>query len=145
MNFCKTLFILVMILNVTKSFGQEIAGHLWENRVLLVLTTKTNLATYKNQVKELQSDIEGLNDRKLVIYHSTPTKYKVNGNNWKNSNELYKRFKKTTSPFEIILIGLDGGNKLHKTELVKISELFSIIDAMPMRSNEMKRKNSEKY
>jgi hypothetical protein len=40
--------------------------------------------------------------------------------------------------FEIILIGLDGGIKLRKNDIVSREELFSIIDAMPMRRNEMR-------
>lgn len=43
--------------------------------------------------------------------------------------------------FEIILIGKDGGVKKRKTSLMQTDELFGIIDSMPMRQSEMRRKN----
>ena len=43
--------------------------------------------------------------------------------------------------FEVILIGLDGGIKLQQTEVLKKEALFNIVDAMPMRRNELNRKN----
>ena len=40
--------------------------------------------------------------------------------------------------FEVVLIGLDGGIKLRQTKLVSLDKLFTLIDGMPMRRNELK-------
>jgi hypothetical protein len=40
--------------------------------------------------------------------------------------------------FEIILIGKDGGVKLRSKTPISLEELFSLIDAMPMRRQEMR-------
>ncbi len=41
--------------------------------------------------------------------------------------------------FGAALIGKDGGIKLHRAAPLDPGELFSVIDAMPMRQDEMKR------
>ena len=40
--------------------------------------------------------------------------------------------------FEVILIGLDGGIKLRQDQTLLKQDLFRIIDAMPMRRNEIR-------
>ena len=52
-----------------------------------------------------------------------------------------KKYKPKKEEFTFILIGLDGGIKLTKTEVLESSDLFSIIDAMPVRSSELRNKN----
>lgn len=41
--------------------------------------------------------------------------------------------------FKVRLIGKDGGEKLASSKPVTMSELFAVIDQMPMRRQEMKR------
>ena len=43
--------------------------------------------------------------------------------------------------FEVFLLGLDGGIKLRQQEIVKTEKLFSLIDGMPMRKAEIRRKD----
>lgn len=48
---------------------------------------------------------------------------------------------KIASPFTGILIGKDGGEKLRWDSVITTDKLFGVIDAMPMRKEEMKRQN----
>ena len=41
--------------------------------------------------------------------------------------------------FEAVLVGKDGGEKLHSPDPLTPERLFEIIDAMPMRRQEMRR------
>ena len=41
--------------------------------------------------------------------------------------------------FHAVLVGKDGGSKLTSSEPLKDAQLFPLIDAMPMRQDEMKR------
>ena len=41
--------------------------------------------------------------------------------------------------FRILLIGKDGGVKASYSEVPELSEVFGLIDAMPMRRDEMRR------
>jgi hypothetical protein len=40
----------------------------------------------------------------------------------------------------VILIGKDGGEKLSREEGTTLGEIFGLIDTMPMRRREMRRK-----
>lgn len=124
------------------SFGQHIEKHKWKQRVLLILTDDKSNNFYKKQLTELNKDTKGIKERKLIIYHITPSAYTVGLTNiqWENSTKLYKNYKKTKASFEIILIGLDSGVKLRQTKLVTNGDLYNFIDAMPMRRNEQKEK-----
>ena len=42
------------------------------------------------------------------------------------------------TPFTVILIGKDGGQKLRQTEPVAAEDILGLIDSMPMRRNEAK-------
>jgi hypothetical protein len=46
-----------------------------------------------------------------------------------------------TAQFTVILIGKDGTEKHRTNTLLQMQELFTIIDAMPMRRAEMGKKN----
>ena len=63
----------------------------------------------------------------------------IESNHWISSKQWYIEFKKTKKPIEIILIGLDGGVKLHQTKLLNLEKLFTLIDGMPMRKAEIKK------
>ncbi|MDJ0645205.1 MAG: DUF4174 domain-containing protein [Flavobacteriaceae bacterium] len=122
--------------------AQSLTKHQWKNRVLIVLTDDSNDILYSNQIKELESDIKGLHERKLVIYKVSPKNYSVGlkVNDFIDSDLFYKQYKRSSTSFEIILIGLDGGVKLRQSGLLTLKELFAIIDAMPMRANEIRQK-----
>lgn len=64
------------------------------------------------QMKELKADPQGLAERDLVI------------------------FSPGGPSFRFELIGKDGGTKLKSTQLVTRSQLYSLIDSMPMRQYE---------
>ena len=51
------------------------------------------------------------------------------------------RFHVDSDQFTLILVGKDGGEKLRQNEPVSFDRLREVIDAMPMRREEMKAKN----
>ena len=121
--------------------SQELNDHKWNDRLLLIITNNVNNSNYKAQLKELNKHQKGLSERKLVIYHILPTKFKkgLKGDNWTNSKKLHNSFKSSTSECEIVLIGLDGKWKLSTSQFLSCDKLFSTIDMMPMRQSELKR------
>jgi len=119
--------------------AQDLAKHQWEDRLVLIIAEEKN-EKFQQQLTELQKDQQGLKERKLVIYQILPTKYSTGfeEENWKNSTELYKKYKTGKSDFRVVLIGLDGGDKLTQTEILSAEKLFRTIDSMPMRQSEMR-------
>lgn len=57
---------------------------------------------------------------------------------------LWKKWEVDSSdPFTCILVGRDAGEKLLSAELVSAEKLFVLIDAMPVRKNEIKKKTGD--
>ncbi len=129
------MFFLLMVMGANLLQAQAPSSYQWKNRLLLILVNDLSEEVYIKQLAELNSHKKGLEERKLIVYQIQPDRYAVGlaDHSWQHSKRLYKKYKKTKAPFEIILVGLDGGNKLQKTKFLGCNELFNTIDAMPMR------------
>ncbi|MET7028724.1 DUF4174 domain-containing protein [Sediminicola luteus] len=129
------MFLLLIVLGANNLQAQDPSSFQWKNRLLLILVNDLSEEVYINQLAELNAHKKGLEERKLLVYQIQPNRYTVGlaDQRWQQSKRLYKKYKKTKAPFEIILVGLDGGNKLHRTKFLGCKELFNTIDAMPMR------------
>ncbi|APS37899.1 protein of unknown function [Salegentibacter agarivorans] len=120
--------------------AQDLSKHQWKDRLILIVAEQKN-EKFQQQLTELQKHQQGLNERKLVIYQILPEKYTTGfeEENWKNSSELFQKYKAEKSDFRVILIGLDGGEKLEQTEVLSAEKLFNTIDSMPMRQAEIRK------
>jgi len=144
MKFITLLIFGFCSLMMTKGSAQDLSSHKWENRIVVVKADDLNNDDYQNQIKELKQDVSGLTERKIIVYQVNKLKYKkglTNNIGWKEIDVKSKKkyLKNSSSDFEVILIGLDGGVKLRQNEVLLYQKLFSKIDAMPMRVSEMKR------
>ncbi len=138
--------IMMICFSFMDTYAQDLEKHQWKNRVLIIKTLDKTSKKYQKQVKEFQNSIEGLIDRKFVLYKITKNDFTLI--NYKDSilNTSGKISKKLTTKtlnkkesFEVILIGLDGQIKLRQVEVLTKEDLFKIVDAMPMRKNELKQ------
>lgn len=128
---------------ISPSNAQSLSSHQWKDRLVVIYSNATSNSTFQNQLNELKKESEGIRDRKIVIYQSINGKVKkglVGNENWDNSEIEFQKLNDSPSKFEVLLIGLDGGVKLRKTDLLTTEELFGTIDQMPMRISEMRRK-----
>ena len=115
--------------------------HLWEHRVLIVLTPTEKHPKFKEQLQTLDAVREGLKERDLFIMKN------FNGNtifaeeqllSVGESRHLRKFYRLSPTAFTVLLIGKDGTVKLKSLDLIPIKKLFATIDAMPMRQAEMR-------
>ena len=100
-------------------------------RQVLLFYNKEDSEIWTKQMAELNSQQAGIKDRDIII-----KSYKLSSENeavWKKWN-IDK-----SKPFTFILIGRDGGEKHRSNQIVSHRELFSKIDAMPMRKNEIRK------
>ena len=120
--------------------AQDLSKHQWKDRLVLIIAEEKT-EKFQQQITELQKHQQGLKERKSVVYKILPEKYSTGfeEENWKSSTELYKKYKAEKSNFRVILIGLDGGEKLEQTEVLSTEKLFNTIDSMPMRQAEMRK------
>ena len=120
--------------------AQDLSKHQSKDRLILIITEEKT-EKFQQQITELQKHQQGLKERKLVVYKILPEKDSTGfqEENWKSSTELYGKYKVKNSDFRVMLIGLDGGEKLEQTEVLSIEKLFNTIDSMPMRQAEMRK------
>jgi len=144
----RLLFSVIAYLFFINLNGQNLEQHEWKDRILIINAESEASKTYQNQIEELRNSSSALKERKLVIYQVIGNKYELVDFDTKEikaggkiSENMGVDILTDTVPFEIILIGLDGGIKLRKADIIRKEELFNLIDSMPMRSSELRNKN----
>jgi hypothetical protein len=134
------LFIGCFLMNETEKVD-EISDLRWEYRIVLGVVENQDELT--NCLETFENDKEEIEDRKIVYFitdrqgHHTNYQGVWDENIWK---DVARMMDESDDPFA--LIGLDGGVKARYDKL-NMSEIFSLIDTMPMRQQEMqKQKNN---
>jgi len=130
------------MISSTGTTAQDLSKHRWNDRVIIVVVEDASDPTLQKQLEEFERHREGMKERKLVVYQVLPEKYTsdiVKEEQWMASSEMYDIYKSSNSDFSALLIGLDGGVKLRKQDLLSCKELFGVIDQMPMRRAEMNK------
>jgi len=115
----------------------------WKNRVLVILSPTESDLSFQLQKQELASSSEGVLERDLMILEILEYGESRVGNqilSGKSVQDIRKRLGVHTGPFQVLLIGKDGGVKLRSSEPVSMKDLFGLIDSMPMRRQEMDSK-----
>lgn len=124
------------------TMGQDISEHRWQHRLLIMVAGDNIDDDWEKQLQEFSRCENELSERRILIYQVFPTKYKITqpgkDSTWNYTDRLYDRFGNGDSVQEIILIGLDGGEKLRK-RYVNCDELSAYIDRMPMRRAEIRK------
>ncbi len=126
------LFIFYLFLNTNLAMAEKksLSNYLWENRLLIISLEKGNVEI-KNFTEEfIQKNQCEFDDRNLkVIFFE----------NYKNSN--YQSPSYIIGNFGFWLVGYDGGVKLFSKDASILKNIFSTIDSMPMRKDEMSSKS----
>ena len=127
------------------SFHQDpdpLSKYLWKQRVIIIYSPTLD-AQHQKQLAELTQAEPGITDRDLVILSLFSTSGygpKKEPLEVQDQRFLKQAYIAPKDEFRFLLIGKDGGVKLDRTEMITPTELFAVIDKMPMRINEMKRK-----
>ncbi|MEN2283204.1 DUF4174 domain-containing protein [Algoriphagus sp. SE2] len=143
MNNSWLFFILFLFMSISPSNAQSLSSHQWKDRIIIIQSDESSSQLLKSQILELKKHEEGLEERRLVIYQVNSDQIKKRFDpkeRWQKIDKSFKQIQNPSAGFEIILLGLDGGIKLRKTELLTCDELFRTIDQMPMRRSEIRRK-----
>ena len=99
----------------------------WTNRPVLLFAPSERDEAYLLQMKILDADKSGLAERDILVLSDISALGK---------GKLRETLQ--IDGFEIILIGKDGVVKFRSKTPISVEELFSLIDAMPMRRQEMR-------
>jgi len=144
MKYFTNLCLLAIILTSTTTMAQNIDSFKWKNRILLLKDSHFNSVKLQEQLKALQSNLEKLHDRDILIFVLTD---EAVFDTLKSKTKLQSRLiieEFGLKDFQgLILIGKDGGLKLKESFVVSPSTIYNLIDSMPMRRAELK--SSEKH
>jgi hypothetical protein len=124
----------------TSPLMAQLEQHRWKDRILLLFAPSELQIEYQQQLAGLQKDTIGLADRKLIIYSI----FSQSENQQLETTAvagLQKHYNPEKHSFKILLIGKDGGVKAQQNHPISREELFALIDGMPMRRAEIRRKN----
>jgi hypothetical protein len=112
----------------------------WKNRVLVLFSPSESDPSFQLQKQGLASSTEGVLDRELMVLEIIEQGQSRAGNqllSQKSVQNIRRRLGVQAGPFQVLLIGKDGGVKLRSSEPVSVKDIFGLIDSMPMRQQEM--------
>jgi len=131
--------ILLITLNLS---AQQLQNHRWQNRLLIIVDKEANSTKRLAQLAILKKDRKGLAERKLLLYQFTKKGYQkglLEEQKWLAITDDMGLLTNEKATFTLYLIGLDGGVKMEKKEVVSLKHIFALIDGMPMRRAEINR------
>lgn len=121
----------------------DLHAYQWKNRIILIFAPSSDSDAYERQMRKFEGQENGILDRDLIILQLFENGEGRAGDTslseWV-APRMRRQFDVEAGEFSIILIGKDGTVKLRSTVPVSVSEIFSMIDAMPMRQQEMRWK-----
>jgi hypothetical protein len=114
----------------------------WLFRPVVVSVPSDRDAPLARQREAFTASFEGLGERHIVLIEIVGEGVTtVIGPECKwTAADLRAHFGVAADRFSALLVGKDGGVKLRSDEPVSPEELFALIDAMPMRQQEMHRR-----
>jgi hypothetical protein len=143
----KSVTILMLLFLMMNSVSaQDFSVHQWENRVLLVMATSKDSKLLQQQIEIFNQNEAGLKERKLLIFLMAPNEiatYNPRAIEWSPFTAPLENYKSQDSEIELLLIGLDGQNKIRKYIVTSAIEIFVTIDGMPMRQSELRNSNKQ--
>lgn len=125
----------------------DLDAYRWKNRILIIFVPSTVFENQEAQKGLLRNQSAGILDRDLRIVEvldeesGSDLDISLSGESARN---LRKKFGVAADQFQVILIGKDGTVKLRAKTPVSTSALFELIDAMPMRQEEMRTKKKNR-
>ncbi len=123
----------------------ELSAFRWENRILLVFTESADDPAYLALIDHIQRNNTAFDERDLVLVSSgvAPNVLARQRSMAPAEERALRTRYDISTPFEVILIGKDGGTKYRSGEPVQLDTIFTLIDGMPMRQQEMRRRNEQ--
>lgn len=114
------------------SAENPLASYRWTSRVLVIAAPDTGDRRFKVQAQEARAARADFTERDLVVVEAVGDTVEA--------RSLRRQLGLDRQSFRAVLIGKDGEAKLSEGEPIPAARLFAIIDAMPMRQDEQRRR-----
>lgn len=122
------------------SSANPLAEYKWENRI--IVASMPGGESQREAGDALKENRAGVTDRDLIVFDVTPMRRKTVGMkrlSKEATEQLRDRLSIGDEPV-FILIGKDGEVKARQTGSLDLKKFFALIDTMPMRKEEMRKK-----
>ena len=115
----------------------------WQNRIVLVFDQSLDTALLQKQRQWLEQEHGGCVERALIVAYLARDGADTS-EEWtipvEEAARLRAEMHMPSGQFQVVLIGKDGGVKRRWDGPVAPRDLFGVIDAMPMRQQEMRQR-----
>jgi hypothetical protein len=130
----KLLFALftLFLMNAPLHAAGSLAEYNGKNRVLVVLAPSVDSPLLQRQRSINTESSKGFSERDLVVVEEQ-----------QDGGPLHQKFGVRAGGFGLVLIGKDGHAAFKRSEPITAGELFRLIDAMPMRRDEMRQRQKK--
>ena len=111
----------------------------WRFRPLLIFAPSDDAPDLLWQRAALGASSDGMLERDIAVIEIVGDQIEtLAGPECRNAAaELRARYSTPKETFRVVLVGKDGGVKLREEKPVETNRLFSLIDSMPMRRQEI--------
>ena len=122
------------------SAASAMASYRWKFRPLLVFADSESSAALARQRAIIAAERSGLTARNVVVVWvvGRSVAAELGPKPGQSAAALRGQFKALPASFKVVLVGKDGGVKITRNAPVAAAQLFDVIDAMPMRRDEMR-------
>jgi hypothetical protein len=114
----------------------------WKSRLLLLFAPTRDHPWFDSLHRSLMTRKADVADRDLVFFEvleSGLSTLDTEPLDPGTAEMLREKFGVAEGSFSVVLVGKDGGVKLDHQGQIRVEEIFALIDAMPMRQEEMRR------
>jgi hypothetical protein len=122
--------------------GVELSHYLWKKRPLLLFAPSPKSPVYRLVPDSLSAHINQINDRHMVIievFENGMVRIDGKSDRRHSAKAFRQRFSPAEGKLTAVLVGKDGRLKLRQNGRLDLGEIFSFIDTMPMRQQEMRK------
>ena len=120
--------------------ASPLSAYVDHDRVLVVTAPSASDPQLKRQDAAVAEAAAGIGERDLVVIRAVGGEARDDRGRTLDAPAVRRAAELDAERFGVALVGKDGGVKLRRHAALPTSELFSTIDAMPMRRQEMKRR-----
>lgn len=143
-TFTATIMSILISSNVAASGrnGVELGNYLWKKRPLLLFAPSPNSPMYRSVPDSLSAHQDQIQERHMVIievFQNGLVRIDGKSDSRRTAESFRQQFSAKEGELTAILVGKDGGLKLRQNGNLDLGKIFSIIDTMPMRQQEMRK------
>jgi hypothetical protein len=128
-------FLTLAFLGEDGSLARRLHKAQWKQRVVLVCSPSAQNSDFIQQQTWLTQSRDALAEREMLVLSYTAENLSPS-----DRATLQDAFHYAPNTFGVWLIGKDGGIKLSRDRPVTLQELCALVDAMPMRQAEIRRR-----